>query len=242
MSLPPLTIPQFPLPFEIPGMIHPVFVHFAVALPVLVLLIELINLFAKKRALGVMSFFFMLVIAAVFVGAYLTGTTDGKAAKAFLSPEAKEMLTAHKQLGAYLVYSSGILLLFKLFSVLIRKTPLKILFFLVLVLFTAAVFNEGKKGGALVYQYGVNVKSVPAIGKATEPKAVPEVKKEASPEAPVVEEKKSEAPKMEEKVEVPKIEAPKAEAPKVEEAEAKSEAVKEQPTPEVTTPEENTTY
>jgi len=207
MSLPPLTIPQFPLPFDIPGMIHPVFVHFAVALPVLVLLIELINLFAKKRALGVMSFFFMLLITVVFVGAYFTGTTDGKAAKAFLSPEAKEMLSGHKQLGIYLVYSSGILLLFKLFSVLIRKTPLKILFFLVLVLFTAAVFNEGKKGGALVYQYGVNVKSVPAIGKAAEPKmtkeshatvpAAQEVKMEKSDAAPIVEKTQEKEPKAE---------------------------------------------
>lgn len=166
MQLPPLTIPQLPLPFEIPGMIHPLFVHFAIALPLLVLLIELVNLFAKKRTLGVLSFFLMLLITGVFVAAYLTGVTDGKAAKAFLSPEAKEMLAAHKQLGIYLVYASGILLLFKLFSVLIRKTPIKILFFLVLVLFVAAVFNEGKKGGVLVYQYGVNVKSVPAISNA----------------------------------------------------------------------------
>jgi len=225
MSLPPLTIPQFPLPFEMPEMIHPVFVHFAVALPVLVLLIELINLFAKKRALGVMSFFLMLLIAAVFVGAYLTGSTDGKAAKAFLSPEAKELLLGHKQLGIYLVYASGLLMLFKLFSVLIRKTAIRVLFFLVLIVFTVAVFNEGKKGGALVYQYGVNVKSVPAIGKAAEPKAVPEVKNEASPETPVAQEKKSEAPKVEEK----------AEAPQAEELEAKSEATKEQPT----TPEGN---
>ncbi len=167
MQLPPLTIPQLPLPFEIPGMIHPLFVHFAIALPLLVLLIELVNLFAKKRTLGVLSFFLMLLITGVFVAAYLTGVTDGKAAKAFLSPEAKEMLASHKQLGIYLVYASGILLLFKLFSVLIRKTPIRILFFLVLILFVAAVFNEGKKGGALVYWYGVNVKSVPAIGNAT---------------------------------------------------------------------------
>ncbi len=192
MSLPPLTIPQLPLPFPIPEMIHPVFVHFAVALPVLVLLIELINLFSKKRALGVMSFFFMLLITAVFVGAYLTGSTDGEAAKAFLSPEAKEVLLGHKQLGIYLVYASGLLMLFKLFSVLIRKTVIKVLFFLVLVVFTVAVFNEGKKGGALVYQYGVNVKSVPAIGKVSKPKTATESKREESSEPPVAEEKKAE--------------------------------------------------
>jgi len=202
MTLPPLAIPAFPLPFEIPSMIHPVFAHFAIALPVVVLLLELINLFAKKRTIGVLSFFFMFVIAVVFLSAYLTGGTDGKMAKEFLSPEAKDALMGHKQLGIYLVYSSGILMLFKLFSVLIRKTAIKVLFFLVLIVFTAAVFNEGKKGGALVYQYGVNVKSVPAIGKAVEPKAVPEVKKEI----PVVEEKKSVTPKAEVKAEEPKTE------------------------------------
>jgi uncharacterized membrane protein len=183
-------------------MIHPVFAHFAIALPVIVLILELINLFAKKRTIGVLSFFFMVVIAMVFLSAYLTGGTDGKMAKEFLSPEAREALMGHKQLGIYLVYSSGILMLFKLFSVLIRKTAIKVLFFLVLIVFTAAVFNEGKKGGELVYQYGVNVKSVPAIGKPAEPKVAPEAKKETS----VAEEKKSETPKVEVKVEAPKAE------------------------------------
>jgi len=173
MTLPPLTIPSIPLPFEIPAMIHPVFAHFAIALPVVVLLLELINLFAKKRTIGVLSFFFMVLITVVFLSAYLTGGVDGKMAKEFLSTEAKEALSGHKQLGIYLVYSSGILMLFKLFSVLIRKTAIKVLFFLVLIVFTAAVFNEGKKGGALVYQYGVNVKSVPAIG-VQEPEPKPE--------------------------------------------------------------------
>ncbi len=201
MTLPPLAIPAFPLPFEIPSMIHPVFAHFAIALPVIVLILELINLFAKKRTIGVLSFFFMVVIAVVFLSAYLTGGTDGKMAKEFLSPEAKEALMGHKQLGIYLVYSSGILMLFKLFSVLIRKTAIKVLFFLVLIVFTAAVFNEGKKGGELVYQYGVNVKSVPALGKPAEPKIAP-VKKET----PVTENEKSEMPKVEEKVEAPKAE------------------------------------
>ncbi len=224
MQLPPLTIPQVPLPFEIPGMIHPLFVHFAIALPLLVLIIELINLFSKKRTLGVLSFFLMLLITGIFVAAYLTGVTDGKAAKAFLSPEAKEMLAAHKQLGIYLVYASGILLLFKLFSVLVRKTPIRILFFLVLVLFVAAVLNEGKKGGALVYQYGVNVKSVPAIGnppqvektmRSTETKEKNSTVTDTVLPETVIE---KEAVSLQEKASTvsPEVEQPKAEAPDTE--------------------------
>lgn len=165
MTLPPISIPSIPLPFEIPQMIHPLFVHFAIALPVVVLLLELINLFTKKRTIGVLSFLFMILVTVIFFAAYLTGAIDGKMAKEFLSPEAKDALIAHKQLGVYLVYASGLVLLFKLFSILIRKTAIRVLFFLVLIVFVVAIFNEGKKGGELVYQYGVNVKSVPSIGK-----------------------------------------------------------------------------
>lgn len=162
MTLPPLTIPNFPLPFEIPAMLHPFFVHFAVALPVIILILELVNIFSKKRTIGVISFFLMVVMAGVFVSAYLTGVTDGKAAKALLSPEAKDALVAHKELGIYLVYLSGVLMLFKLFSVLIRKAAVRVIFFVALIAFTVIVFSEGKKGGELVYGYGLNVKSSPA--------------------------------------------------------------------------------
>jgi hypothetical protein len=154
----------------------------------------------------------------------LSGAADGKEAKAFLSAEAKEALTGHKQLGVYLVYASGLLMLFKLFSVMIRKTAIKVLFFLVLIVFTAAVLNEGKKGGALVYQYGVNVKSVPAIGntpkvekaaEATE-KKVESTEKNATAAGTVVPEtvveKKAESPQEETSVLPPKVEEPKVEA------------------------------
>jgi len=165
MTLPPLIIPNFPLPFEIPHMIHPLLVHFVIALPVVIVLLELINLFTNKRTIGVLSFFFMLLVSILFLSSYLTGSVDGKMAKEFLSPEAKSLLADHKQLGVYLVYASGLVMLFKLFSILIRKTAIRILFFIVLIVFTAAVFNEGKKGAELVYKYGVNVKSVPAVIK-----------------------------------------------------------------------------
>ncbi len=190
MTLPPISIPNIPLPFDIPQMIHPLFVHFAIALPIVVLLLELINLFTKKRTIGILSFFFMILVAVIFFAAYLTGMIDGKVAKEFLSPEAKDALVAHKQLGVYLVYASGLVLLFKLFSILIRKTAIKVLFFLVLIVFVVAIFNEGKKGGELVYQYGVNVKSVPSIGKVKTKLEEPKLKELKS------EELKSEEPKL----------------------------------------------
>lgn len=52
MELPKIEIPQelLNLPFDVPAMLHPVSAHFAIALPIIILIIELINLtFSKKE-------------------------------------------------------------------------------------------------------------------------------------------------------------------------------------------------
>jgi len=155
-----ITIPEFPLPFPIPELIHPLFVHFAIALPVIWLILELINLVAKRRLLSGITLFFALLNVVIFFGAYLTGNTDAKAANVTL-----EALNFHKELGVYLVYGSVVVLFFKLLSFAISKTQMKILFILSLLIFIGVTFVEGKKGGELVYKYGINVT------KATLPKA-----------------------------------------------------------------------
>ena len=58
MNLTPIKIPEIPLPFDIPLLMHPPVDHFIIALPLVVLLLEIVNLFIKKRAIGVTSFFY----------------------------------------------------------------------------------------------------------------------------------------------------------------------------------------
>ena len=161
MSLPPLSIPDIALPFAVPHMIHPLLIHFAIALPVVIILFELVNLIAKRKTIGVISFVLMLLLVVVYFGAYLAGVVDGKEAAKVLSPEAKEALSAHKQLGVYLVYGSIVVLLFKAISAGVQKTAARVVFLLILIGFTLIAFAEGKKGGELVYTYGANVKAVP---------------------------------------------------------------------------------
>jgi len=159
MSFLPLSIPNIALPIEIPHMIHPLFVHLSIALPIVIILLEVINLATKRRTIGVLSFFFMLLLSIVLLLTYYTGVTDAQLAKDMLTPNAKEALAGHKQLGIYLVYSSLLVLTFKLIAVLVKKTVMRVLFFLVIIVFTAAILNEGKKGGELVYTHGINVKT-----------------------------------------------------------------------------------
>lgn len=210
MALPAVSIPDIPLPFHVPVEVHPCVVHLAVALPMVILLMELVNLVAKKRALGVFSFVLMLLLAVILFGAYLTGSADAHQAGSVLdSGEVKSLFEAHKTQGIYLVYSALVLAVIKLLSVLIRKTPMRVIFLLFLIAFTALTINTAKKGKELVFEYGVNVKtaSAPAAGESKAPVAAEPASTEApkseeakTPKAPVEAEKsESAAPKTEEK-------------------------------------------
>ncbi|HEY9189883.1 MAG TPA: hypothetical protein VIM88_03375, partial [Sulfurovum sp.] len=102
MALPEITLPKIELPFDIPVLMHPPVDHFAIALPVVILLLELINLVAKKRAVSVLSLFFIVLTVIAVFAAYLTGNVDGKEAFILLSEEGQAELKAHKLLGTYL--------------------------------------------------------------------------------------------------------------------------------------------
>ncbi|HHO65130.1 MAG TPA: hypothetical protein ENJ71_01280 [Epsilonproteobacteria bacterium] len=160
MELTPIKIPEIPLPFDIPALMHPPVDHFVIALPVVVLLLEIINLFAKKRAIGVISFFLIILTVVAAVAAYLTGSADGKAAWDLLSEAGQAELKDHKILGTYLMLASAVVLLFKLLSAMINRALMKGLFLFVLIFFVAGILKQGKEGGELVYTHGANVKIV----------------------------------------------------------------------------------
>ena len=162
MSLPNLTIP-IELPIDIPVLLHPAIVHFAIAIPIVVILLEFINLFFKKRALSVFSLFLILVIAIIMVGAYFTGSTDGKEAYQALSSAGQAELKEHKLLGTYLVYGSLALVAFKLLFMLFSNIIARLFFVLILIGFTAVTLKQGHDGGDLVYKYGANNQAIEDI-------------------------------------------------------------------------------
>jgi len=159
MNLPVIDIPV-QLPFDVPLLIHPIFVHFAIAIPVIVLLIELVNVKANKPAVSITSLFLLTLLMVVYIGAFFTGKADGSEAFSLLSAEAKEELKEHKLLGTYMVYATAVLFIFKIFAMLVKQNWSRNLFLLLLILFIATAFKQGKDGGELVYEYGVNVKAV----------------------------------------------------------------------------------
>jgi len=157
MTLPEIVLPKVDLPFDIPVLLHPFVVHFLVAIPVVVLLLELMNLMMKKRAVGGVSFFLLLLTLVISVAAYLTGLVDGQ--DAAFTDAAKSALGEHKLLGTYLLLASALVLFLKLLAMTGSKV-LKALYILGLIAFVVVMFKQGKEGGELVYKHGLNVEPV----------------------------------------------------------------------------------
>jgi len=165
--------PQELIPIAIPEHIHPLFVHFAIALPIVILIIELYNLIARRRSIAVLSLLFMVLLAVVIFGAILTGATDAKLAN--VSSEVKDIILEHKAIATYLLYGVGVLIILKLLSMFVAKNLFKIAYVIFTIIFIAVTFYNGKLGGSLVYEHGVNVKGV----AKEEPKAVSSENKES---------------------------------------------------------------
>ncbi len=162
MTLPELPLPKIDLPFDIPVLLHPSIDHFAIVLPVIVLLLEFYNLFAKRKSIGVFSFMLLILTVIAFAAAYFTGVVDGKEAYDLLPAEGQTELKFHKLLGTYLLVASVALLFFKLLAMTGKKF-FKVLFFLMLLGFIVVTFQQGKDGGELVYEYGANVERVKVL-------------------------------------------------------------------------------
>jgi len=162
MTLPEIVLPKIVFPFDVPVLLHPVVDHFLIALPVVILLLELMNLLMKKKAIGGVSFFLIILTVVAAAAAYITGLADGKEAYPALADAAKTALAEHKLLGTYILLASGVVLFLKLLAMTGNKA-LKALYILVLIAFVIALFKQGKEGGELVYKYGLNVEQVKVL-------------------------------------------------------------------------------
>ncbi len=160
MELPAIKLPEVILPLDIPVLMHPPVDHFVIALPIIILFIEFINLFAKKRAIGVVSFLLLLLTVIAAAAAYYTGSIDAKEAFPLLGEAAQGEMKAHKLLGTWLLIASAVVVTFKLLSAMFGGGIMKVIYLFVLILFVAGILKQGQEGGELVYKYGANVEAV----------------------------------------------------------------------------------
>ncbi len=173
MDLPAISIPKAivdAIPMEqVPALMHPPLVHFAIVLPIMIVLLELVNIIVKRgstpeepkgKGVSTLSFLLILAMVVIFAAAYVSGSQDGKAAWDTLSQAGQAELKEHKLIGTYLVYGSLVMLLFKLISFAGGKA--RVLFLLISIAFAGVTLKQGKDGGELVYQHGANVQALKA--------------------------------------------------------------------------------
>ena len=59
--------------------------------------------------------------------------------------------------------ASGVVLLFKLLSMLTDKSIIRAIYMFILIVFVAGIFEQGEEGGKLVYKHGLNVEQVKVL-------------------------------------------------------------------------------
>jgi len=158
-----MTLPVIPLPFPvseiIPVLLHPAVVHFAVVLPLVILILELINLITKRKSLTITIYILFVLLVGVFVSALATGVIDGKNGGLLMSDEGLEHLKQHKLIGIYLLYLSALPILLKLLTLAVKKPWAKVIYLLSFVAIITLTLYQAKEGGELVYEYGLNVEA-----------------------------------------------------------------------------------
>ena len=156
MNLPVFDIPVPNFGFDIPVLLHPPLVHFAIVIPVFILILEIINIFMKRKGLTVTTVVFFSLLVIIFFAAFVTGKTDGSETWDLLTKAGKADLQEHKLIGIYLLLGSVAILFLKLFAVALRTWWMKLIYMLLLIGFVGAVLYQGKEGGELVFKHGAN--------------------------------------------------------------------------------------
>ncbi|MBD3807554.1 MAG: hypothetical protein IE890_04090 [Arcobacter sp.] len=158
MGLPEINLTFLNNIVSVPFHIHPAIVHFAVSLPIVILLIEIFNLFPRRRMVDIITVGLFGMLLFVLIGVYISGVTDGKEAFELLDNKGQEALKSHKIFGTYIIlFGFTLAALFKTLSLLTNKIYYKMLYIVILALFIAITLKQGKDGGELVNVYGVNV-------------------------------------------------------------------------------------
>lgn len=135
-------------------MLHPATVHFAMVLPLVASVFGVIYLFTKTESMSKLSSRTTLIAALAVIGVWYTGTQAGPLIFDFLSPDGKEELLEHKQLGGYLAIAMAIIAVLKFLGCKLKKFGVEALAVILLLGATGAMFIQGKDGGEIVYEHG----------------------------------------------------------------------------------------
>jgi len=139
--------------------LHPPFVHFVVALPVVALFSQLTYMATRDRAYSKAAFrIIAMTLLASFFALY-SGMSDAQKVLEghTLVSRGVETLAQHKLLGIVTVIILFLTTLTKWFAVAKKSHAVESLAALLIIVTIAISLYQGRLGGTLVYQYGAGI-------------------------------------------------------------------------------------
>ncbi len=152
------------LPFHF--VLHPAVVHFALVLPAIALLFQVMGLVSKnvsyRRAANLL--FYLGVIAVIM--ATVSGRVAGPDVKPLLNPEGQALFTQHMEIGFVLALFYILLALLKTIAIFVNNRIFRIITALLLIVGVTGLFVQAQHGGELVYKYagGIDTDNLPDDG------------------------------------------------------------------------------
>ena len=139
-------------------MLHPAVAHFAVALPIISLVLGLAYLYKPSELMSKVSSRFMVFAAIFMIAAFFSGKSDGGEVYILLSAEGKQLLLQHKDLGLYLAIAMGIAAVIKFYGCFKQNFKAELFAIILVAIIAGGTLYQGKMGGDLTYTHGAHVK------------------------------------------------------------------------------------
>ena len=148
-------------------MLHPAIAHFAISLPAIALVLGILYLLKPTELMSKISSRFLAFGAIFIVAAYFTGKNDARevfeALKVLDYVKAPSLLGEHAKMGLYLALATTAVALIKMFGCYKKMFKVELFAVVLLAAITAATFYQGKMGGQLTYEHGLNVSKAAAV-------------------------------------------------------------------------------
>ncbi len=135
--------------------LHPPVVHFAIATPLLALLVSGYYHLRRKNP-DMLEFAFIFIASSSVVAAAVSGYIAHESMEDLpIKREALELLHTHESVGIYLALLFSVIFLLRALYVLKPLRGLKILYITLLLIGVLGIFYQGNMGGSIVYDYGI---------------------------------------------------------------------------------------
>lgn len=158
-----MSVQEFIPAVDMPTLLHFPIVHFATAFLVIAILLEVINIFFKRKSLSVFSLLVIVLVASLMILAYLTVGINDKELIMIVADSGKSGLSEYKEFGTYLAYGALALIVLKLLFMTLSSGMTRLSFAIMLIGYLVLSVNQITKGTLLKQVHGIDSQAISII-------------------------------------------------------------------------------